>query len=204
MKNIADQNEARAIPTRFTPKAESLLTKAIAAESRGRIASQACTDQMHADGMLWTDYISPVGKTGDSTSTPELHKALKHAILKGLGAPAVRLQATPTKSLSEADKATKDANNKLVGRGMAAQRDALRLRQDDDYRASKSKATTKAPQTPTGSPAKQVGVTKEVELLNRIHKVAQGKESPEYDVVALVALLSKALQIVNTPIEPKH
>ena len=48
------------------------------------------------------------------------------------------------------------------------------------------------------------GVTKEVELLNRIHKVAQGKESPEYDVVALVALLSKALQIVNTPVEPKH
>ena len=87
---------------------------------------------------------------------------------------------------------------------MAAQRDAMRLRQDNDYRASKSKATTKAPQQPTGAPAKQVGVTKEVELLNRIHKVAQGKESPEYDVVALVALLSKALQIVNTPVEPKH
>ena len=201
MKNI---NEATAVPTRFTSNGSTLLTKAISAESRGRIASQKATDTMIADGMKWTDFISPNGKTTESTSTPELYTALKGAILKGLGAPAVRLQATPTKSLSDADKATKDNNNKLVGRGMAAQRDAMRLRQDDDYRASKSKATTKAPQTPTGAPAKQVGVTKEVELLNRIHKVAQGKESPEYDVVALVALLSKALQIVNTPVEPKH
>ena len=201
MKNI---NEAKAIPTRFTSNGSTLLTKAIAAESRGRIASQKATDAMIADGMKWTDFISPAGKTGESTSTPELYTALKGAILKGLGATATKLQATPTKSLSDADKAIKDNNNKLVGRGMAAQRDAMRLRQDDDYRASKSKATTKAPQTPTGAPAKQVGVAKEVELLNRIHKVAQGKESPEYDVVALVALLSKALQIVNTPVEPKH
>ena len=201
MKNI---NEATAIPTRFTSNGSTLLTKAIAAESRGRIASQKATDAMIADGMKWTDFISPNGKTTESTSTPELYTALKGAILKGLGATATKLQATPTKSLSDADKAIKDNNNKLVGRGMAAQRDAMRLRQDDDYRASKSKATTKAPQQPTGAPAKQVGVTKEVELLNRIHKVAQGKESPEYDVVALVALLSKALQIVNTPVEPKH
>ena len=198
------KNEATAIPTRFTSNGSTLLTKAIAAESRGRIASQKATDAMIADGMKWTDFISPAGKTGESTSTPELYTALKGAILKGLGATATKLQATPTKSLSDADKAIKDNNNKLVGRGMAAQRDAMRLRQDDDYRASKSKATTKAPQPPTGAPAKQVGVTKEVELLNRIHKVAQGKESPEYDVVALVALLSKALQIVNTPVEPKH
>ena len=198
------KNEAKAIPTRFTSNGSTLLTKAIAAESRGRIASQKATDAMIADGMKWTDFISPNGKTTESTSTPELYTALKGAILKGLGATATKLQATPTKSLSDADKAIKDNNNKLVGRGMAAQRDAMRLRQDDDYRASKSKATTKAPQTPTGAPAKQVGVAKEVELLNRIHKVAQGKESPEYDVVALVALLSKALQIVNTPVEPKH
>ena len=198
------KNEATAIPTRFTSNGSTLLTKAIAAESRGRIASQKATDAMIADGMKWTDFISPNGKTTESTSTPELYTALKGAILKGLGATATKLQATPTKSLSDADKAIKDNNNKLVGRGMAAQRDAMRLRQDDDYRASKSKATTKAPQTPSGAPAKQVGVTKEVELLNRIHKVAQGKESPEYDVVALVALLSKALQIVNTPVEPKH
>jgi hypothetical protein len=201
MKNI---NEANAVPKRFTSNGSDLLTKAIAAESRGRIASQRATDQLIADGMRWTDFISPKGKTGESTSTPELYTALKVAVLKGLGATAVKLQATPTKALRDEDKASKDANNKLVGRGMAAQRDAMRLRQDDDYRASKSKATTKAPQQPTGAPAKQVGVTKEVELLNRIVKISQGKESPEYDVIELGKILAIALQIINTPFEPKH
>ena len=145
MKNI---NEVKAVPTRFTSDGSDLLTKAIAAESRGRIASQRATDQLIADGMKWTDFISPAGKTGESTSTPELYTALKGAILKGLGATATKLQATPTKSLSDADKASKDANNKLVGRGMAAQRDAIRLRTDKVFAASKSKATTKAPQQP--------------------------------------------------------
>jgi len=201
MKNI---NDAKAIPTRFTSNGSTLLTKAIAAESRGRIASQKATDAMIADGMKWTDFISPNGQTIVSTATPELYTALKGAILKGLGATATKLQATPTKSLSDADKAIKDNNNKLVGRGMGAQHDAMRLRQDDDYRASKSKATTKAPQQPTGAPAKQVGVTKEVELLNRIVKISQGKESPEYDIVELGKLLAKALQVINTPFEPKH
>ena len=145
MKN---NNEATAVPTRFTQKAESLLTKSVAAEGRGRIAAQACTDQMIADGLLWTDFISPAGKTGESTSTPELHKALKHAILKGIGAKAVKMHALPVKSLSEADKATKAADIQLIGRKMSAQRDAIRLRTDKEFAASKSKAKTKAPQQP--------------------------------------------------------
>ena len=201
MKNI---NEANAVPTRFTPLAESLLTKSVAIETRGRVAAQSCTDQMIADGLKWTDFISPAGKTGESTSTPELYTALKGAILKGLGAKAVKLQATPAKARSEADATTKRANDQLIGRKMVAQRDAIRLRVDKEFAASKSKAKTKAPQQPTGAPAKQVGVTKEVELLNRIVKIAQGKVSPEYDIVELGKLLAKALQVINTPFEPKH
>ena len=201
MKNI---NEANAVPTRFTPLAESLLAKSVAIETRSRIAAQACTDQMIADKLLWTDFVSPAGKTGESTSTPELYSALKDAILKGLGAKAVKLQATPAKARSEADATTKRANDQLIGRKMVAQRDAIRLRTDKEFAASKSKAKTKAPQQPTGAPAKQVGVTKEVELLNRIVKISQGKESPEYDIVELGKLLAKALQVINTPFEPKH
>ena len=201
MKNI---NEANAVPTRFTPLAESLLAKSVAIETRSRIAAQACTDQMIADKLLWTDFVSPAGKTGESTSTPELYSALKDAILKGLGAKAVKLQATPAKARSEADATTKRANDQLIGRKMVAQRDAIRLRTDEEFAASKSKAKTKAPQQPTGAPAKQVGVTKEVELLNRIVKIAQGKVSPEYDIVELGKLLAKALQVINTPFEPKH
>ena len=207
MENI---NEAKAIPTRFTQKAESLLTKSVAAESRGRIAAQACTDQMIADNLLWTDFVSPAGKTGESTSTPELYTALKGAILKGLGATATKLQATPTKSLSDADKATKDANNKLVGRKMVAQRDAIRLRQDDVYRASKSKATTKAPQQPkTGDKVvdeanalSMKAIKKETDLQNW-HANNLGQITAT-EIGKLRAKIIALLQVPHTPVEPKH
>jgi len=145
MKNI---NEAKAVPTRFTSEAESLLTKSVAIETRGRIAAQACTDQMIADDLKWTDFVSPDGKTGESTSTPELYTALKGAILKGLGAKAVKMHALPVKSLSEADKVIKTKDIQRIGRKMSAQRDAIRLRTDKVYAASQSKAKTKAPQQP--------------------------------------------------------
>ena len=145
---MSNTNEATAVPERFTSNGSDLLTKSVAAESRGRIAAQKATDAMIADGMLWTDFISPAGKSGESTSTPELHKALKHAILKGLGATAVKMHALPVKSLSEADKATKASDIQLIGRKMSAQRDAIRLRTDKEFAASKSKAKTKAPQQP--------------------------------------------------------
>jgi len=82
----------------------------------------------------------------------------------------------------------------------------MRLRQDAAYRDSKSK---KAPQQPKGeatatAPAKQVGVTKEIELLNRVNKIAQGKEAPEYDVVAVTAALAALVKLINTTVEPKH
>ena len=203
-------NEATAVPKRFTPKAESLLTKSVAAEGRGRIAAQACTDQMHADGMLWTDYISPNSKSGDSTSTPELHKALKHAILKGIGVKAVKMHALPVKSLSEADKAIKDADIQLIGRKMAAQRDALRLRQDADFKASKSKATTKAPQQPkTGDKVVDEAnaialkaIKKETDLQNwHVNNLGQITAT---EIGKLRAKIIALLQVPHTPVEPTH
>ena len=210
MQNI---NEAKAVPTRFTPKAESLLTKSVAAESRGRIAAQACTDQMIADGLKWTDFISPAGKTGESTSTPELYTALKGAILKGLGAPAVKMHALPVKSLSDTDKANKDANNKLIGRKMVAQRDAIRLRVDKEYAASKSKATTKAPQTPqmpkTGDKVVDEAnaiamraIKKETDLQNW-HANNLGQITAN-EIGKLRAKIIALLQVPHTPVEPNH
>ena len=203
-------NEATAIPTRFTKKAESLLTKSVAIETRGRIAAQACTDQMIADKLLWTDFVSPAGKTGESTSTPELYTALKGAILKGLGAKAIKLQATPTKALSEANKAIKDANNKLVGRGMAAQRDAIRLRQDDEYRASKSQAKSRAPQqNKTGDKVVDdanehaiKAIKKETEL-QKWHGNNTGLITAK-EIGKLRAKIIALLQPEPEPVEPSH
>jgi hypothetical protein len=201
-------NEAKAVPERFTKKAGSLLTKSIAAESRGRIASQKATDTMIADGMLWTDFISP--KSEGSTSTPELHTALKSAILNGLGATAIKLQATPTKALSEAKKAIKDANNKLVGRGMAAQRDAIRLRQDDEYRASKSQAKSRAPQqNKTGDKVVDdanehaiKAIKKETEL-QKWHGNNTGLITAK-EIGKLRAKIIALLQPEPEPVEPSH
>ena len=207
MKNI---NEAKAIPTRFTSNGSALLTKSVAIETRGRIAAQACTDQMIADKLLWTDFVSPAGKTGESTSTPELYTALKGAILKGLGAKAIKLQATPTKSLSEADKATKRANDQLVGRKMVAQRDAIRLRTDKEFAASKSKATTKAPQQPkTGDKVVDEAnaialkaIKKETDLQNwHVNNLGQITAT---EIGKLRAKIIALLQVPHTPVEPKH
>tara|TARA_R100000935_G_scaffold57925_1_gene93200 strand:- start:77 stop:706 length:630 start_codon:yes stop_codon:yes gene_type:complete len=204
------KNEARACPKRFTPKAESLLTKSVTAEGKGRIAAQACTDQMIADDLKWTDFISPAGKTGKSTSTPELHKALKDAILKGLGANAVKLTRLPVKSLSEADKATKDANNKLIGRKMGAQLKAIRLRTDDVYRASQSKAKTKAPQQPkTGDKVVDEAnalslkaIKKETDLQNwHVNNLGQ---ITAIEIGKLRSKIIDLLKVPHTPVEPNH
>ena len=184
------------------------ITAATRKDVGARKAAQVAYDLAIKEGHHWTQWIA-VDKEHDghkSTATAELRASLQMARLKGMGAAIVKLANTPTKALSEARKVEKRDAGKLLARYMCADRDAMRLRQDAAYRDSKSK---KAPQQPKGesteaAPAKQVGVTKEVELLNRIVKIAQGKESPEYDIVELGKLLAKALQVINTPFEPKH
>ena len=199
MKSI---NEAKAVPTRFTLKAATLLATTTKSEESARKAAQAAYDRMVSDNMFWTDWL-PVKAEG-STATPELREALFAARRKGFGAWATKLYATPNKALSEDQIAKKSKLRTDLNSKITHDKEAMRLRLDPEYRASKSKATTKAPQTPTGAPAKQVGVTKEVELLNRIVKIYQGKVSPEYDIVELGKLLAKALQVINTPFEPNH
>ena len=189
----------------------STVSNAITAATRkdvgARKAAQVAYDLAIKEGHHWTQWIA-VGKEHDghkSRATAELRASLQMARLKGMGAAIVKLANTPTKALSEARKVEKREAGKLLARYMCADRDAMRLRQDAAYRDSKSK---KAPQQPLpateAAPAKQVGVTKEIELLNRVNKIAQGKETPEYDVVAVTAALAALVKLVNTPVEPKH
>lgn len=200
MKNA---NEVKAIPARFTSKAAKLYSSITNKEESARKAAQAAYDQMISDGMLWTDFLSPKNK--ESTATPELYEALKTARRKGFGAWAQKLYETPKKSIS---KAQQDKKNKLrtdLSRKMAADATAMRLRQDPEYKASKSTAQggDRAPQQPTGqakaagSAAKAAGsAAKVLESLQQAAKRAQAIEEPEFDVVKLVNLLAKAQQIV--------
>ena len=185
------------------------ITAATRKDVGARKAAQVAYDLAIKENHHWTQWVA-VGKEHDghqSTATDELRASLQMARLKGMGAAIVKLANTPTKALSEARKVEKRDAGKLLARYMCADRDAMRLRQDKAYRDSKSK---KAPQQPKGEAteavkaAYQVGVTKEIELLNRVNKIAQGKETPEYDVVAVTAALAALVKLVNTPVEPKH
>ena len=182
----------------------STVSNAITAATRkdvgARKAAQVAYDLAIKEGHHWTQWIA-VGKEHDghqSTATDELRASLQLARLKGMGAAIVKLANTPTKALSEARKIEKRDAGKLLARYMCADRDAMRLRQDVVYRDSKSK---KAPQQPKGeatapAPAKPADTTKLLELLNQTAKKAQAMESPDFDVVALIALLAKAQQII--------
>jgi hypothetical protein len=182
----------------------STVSNAITAATRkdvgARKAAQVAYDLAIKEGHHWTQWIA-VGKEHDghqSTATDELRASLQLARLKGMGAAIVKLANTPTKALSEARKVEKRDAGKLLARYMCADRDAMRLRQDAAYRDSKSK---KAPQQPKGeatapAPAKPADTTKILELLNQTAKKAQAIESPDFDVVALIALLAKAQQII--------
>jgi hypothetical protein len=182
----------------------STVSNAITAATRkdvgARKAAQVAYDLAIKEGHHWTQWIA-VGKEHDghqSTATDELRASLQLARLKGMGAAVVKLANTPTKALSEARKVEKRTADKLLARYMCADRDAMRLRQDEVYRESKSK---KAPQQPKGeaaapATAKPADTTKILELLNQTAKKAQAMESPDFDVVALIALLAKAQQII--------
>ena len=143
MKN---NNEAKAVPTRFTLEEDTLLSTATKGEESARKAAQAAYDRMVSDKMFWTDWL-PVNAEG-STATPELREALFAARRKGFGAWAPKLYATPNKALSEDQIAKKNKLRTDLNKKITDDRKAMRLRLDDDYRASQSKATTKAPQTP--------------------------------------------------------
>ncbi len=193
MTNV--HNEALpALPTRFTPKAQKLYEGITGKEESARKQAIAAYDQMDSDGMLWTDFLSP--KSKGSTASVELYEALKTARRKGFGAWAQKLYekkaATPDKQ---------EKKNKLrtdLSRKMAADRDAMRLRQDPEFKASKSTAGSgdRAPQQPTGSTDAAGSTAKVLESIQQAAKRAQAIEEPTFDVVELVELLAKAQQIV--------
>ena len=180
MKTI---NEAKLVPTRFTLTAATLLATATKGEESARKAAQAAYDRMVSDKMFWTDWL-PVKAEG-STATPELREALFAARRKGFGAWATKLYATPNKALSEDQIAKKNKLRTDLNKKITDDKEAMRLRLDDEYRASKSKATTKAPQPPkTGDKVvddKNVvnqKITKKIrELQSLIEGTAEVKES---------------------------
>lgn len=192
MKNV---NEAKAIPTRFTPEVEKAITGLTKGSEALGLKTVTAIDTLRAAGIKSTDFISP--KTEGSTATPELNDAFKAAIVKGFSAAKRKLLAAPAKSLSDSDKAERKKAQQSIGAYMAAFKRDLYAREPEGIAKAKAKKEAgRAAQQPTGQAKAAGSAAKVLESLQQAAKRAQAIEEPDFDVVELVNLLAKAQQIV--------
>ena len=139
------------IAGKFTVEASAFLTTASKKDSSAYIAAVRAYDQMHIDGVLWTDFI-PVGKEADghkSTATEELREAIFAARRAGFGAWAPKIFAAPVKSLSDEDKARRSKLRTDLNKKVTDDKNAMRRRQDPTL-GKKAKETNKPDAVVTG------------------------------------------------------
>ena len=188
-------NEARAIPTRFTPEIAAAITSLMKATESVDLKRESVIDALRAAGIKSTDFISP--KSEKSTATPELNAAFKEAIVKGFPAAKRKLLNAPKGSLSkEQMKLRGDAQRSIGGYMGAFKRDIENKEPEGIAKAKAKKETGRAAQQPTGQTKAAASVAKVMESLQQAVKRARAIEEPDFDVVELVNLLAKAQQLV--------
>ena len=122
-------NEVRAVPTRLTNKGKESISNAVKLAIKSEGIQTKAVDQLIADGMFWTDFISPNGKSGESTATTELYDALKDAVVSGFSATKRNLLGASTKALSDQGKIDKREVQQSIGAYMSAFKRDLKNRQ---------------------------------------------------------------------------
>ena len=185
--------ETNAVPTRLTTNGRKAITSSTSSQVKANGRTSATVDQLVADGMLWTDFIAPSGE--GSTSTPELHAALKAAIVEGFSASDRKLLATPTKALNDDNVKAKRVKQQSVGAFMGGFKRDLKARQ------APATPKTRAAQQPTGEAgeASESGKDVNVKLLELIvsaTKKAQGCDDPSFNVNEFVKLMKAAATIL--------
>jgi Sec-independent protein translocase protein TatA len=192
---MSNTNEAKAVPTRFTPEIAAAITSLMKATEAYDLKRESVIDALRAAGIKSTDFISP--KTEGSTATPELNAAFKEAIVKGFPAAKRKLLNAPKGSLSkEQMKLRGDAQRSIGGYMGAFKRDIENKEPEGIAKAKAKKEAGRAAQQSTG-PAKAAGTAAKVmESLQQAVKRARAIEEPDFDVVELVNLLAKAQQLV--------
>jgi len=192
---MSNVNEARAIPTRFTPEIAAAITSLMKATEAVDLKREGVIDALRAAGIKSTDFISP--KTEGSTSTPELYAAFKEAIVKGFPAAKRKLLNAPKGSLSKEQMVLRGDHQRSIGAYMGAfKRDIENKEPEGIAKAKAKKEAGRAAQQPTGQAKAAGSAAKVLESIQQAAKRAQAIEEPEFDVVALVDLLAKAQQIV--------
>ena len=176
---------------------------AVVAGTRAETTLRTCAEQLRADGIVSTCFISPASKSGLGTASAELFKALKAAVAEGMP-PATKkaffLEGKQSKDQADAKRKAAGAVSSRMSKVMAHLESLEGIVKATPERGAQQSNG----ETSDAAPAKQIGVTKEIELLNRVNKIAQEKEEPEYDVIAVTAALAELLKLINTPVQPKH
>ena len=199
---MSNTNEAKALPTRWNSDLATAITGVTKAGETLTGRYSVTIDLLVASGMLWTDFISP--KTEGSTATIELQAAIKESIIKGMPAAKRKLLATPAKALDEDGKAAKRIAQQSVGAYMGGYAKHMKVRAHGKADSKRAAQQSEGEAGANEDGKVQGTAAKVLESILQAGKRAQADEAPAYDVVALVDLLAKAAQIVNTPVEPKH
>ena len=189
--------------SKLTPAGIKAIKVAVVAGTRAETTLRTCAEQLRADGIVSTCFISPASKSGLGTASAELFKALKAAVAEGMP-PATKkaffLEGKQSKDQADAKRKAAGAVSSRMSKVMAHLESLEGIVKATPERGAQQSSG----ETSDAAPAKQIGVTKEIELLNRVNKIAQEKEEPEYDVIAVTAALAELLKLINTPVQPKH
>ena len=189
--------------SKLTPAGIKAIKVAVVAGTRAETTLRTCAEQLRADGIVSTCFISPASKSGLGTASAELFKALKAAVAEGMPPATKRaffLAGKQAKDQADAKRKAAGAVSSRMSKVMAHLESLEGIVKATPERGAQQSSG----ETSDAAPAKQIGVTKEIELLNRVNKIAQEKEEPEYDVIAVTAALAELLKLINTPVQPKH
>lgn len=185
--------ETNAVPARLTVNGRKAITSATSSQVKADGRTSATVDQLIADGLLWTDFIAPASE--GSTSTPELHKALKDAIVAGFDAKRRTLYASKGKVLNDDSKEAKRAVIQKVGAFMGSFKRDLKARQAPATPKVRAAQQTTGEAGEAGDTSKDVNV-KLLELILTATKKAQGMEAPSFNVNEFVKLMKQAALIL--------
>ena len=186
------KNEINAIPVRLTVNGRKAITASTSSQIKADGRTSTTVDQLIADGLLWTDFIAPTSE--GSTSTPELHKALKDAIVAGFDAKRRALYASKGKVLNKDSKEAKRIVIQKVGGFMGGFKRDLKARQAPAPKV-------RAAQQPTGKAGEAGDTGKDInvkllELIVTATKKAQGMDDPSFNVNEFVKLMKAAALIL--------
>ena len=177
---------------------------AVVAGTRAETTLRTCAEQLRADGIVSTCFISPTSKSGLGTASAELFTALKRSVAEGMP-PAIRkaffLEGKQSKERAAQKRKAAGQVSSRMNKIMA------HLETLEGVVKAKPERGAQTPNSETGAtPTEANSATniKIVELLNQANKKANAEEAPTFDVIALNKVLATALKIINTPVQPKH